>query len=152
MEVKDELLEKAYEIAKKAHQGQVDKAGRPYIEHPLHVAGDVEGIELKVIAMLHDVIEDTDWNKEDLIREGIPEELVEVVCLLTHDLIKYPGYMEYVKALSSNPMARKVKMADLRHNMDISRIPNPVNRDFKRLEKYKKAYAFLEMIELAERD
>lgn len=147
MELTSDLLKKAYQIAEKAHEGQLDKAGVPYILHPLHVANDVETEELQVVALLHDVIEDTDWTAEDLIRNGIPEELVKVVCLLTHDKEKHVTYMEYIADLCVDERARKVKMADLRHNMQISRIPEPTRKDYKRMELYRKAYALIEKTE-----
>ncbi len=141
------ILDKAFKIAKKAHAGQLDKAGQPYITHPMHVADDLDSVELKVIGLLHDVLEDSDWTSEELIAEGIPEELVRVVCMLTHDEDVFPNYMDYIRMISTDLMARKVKMADLRHNMDITRIPNPRQKDYDRVKKYQKAYAFLENVE-----
>lgn len=147
MERESSLFDKAYQIAEKAHAGQKDKAGQPYLAHPVHVAADLDSVELKVIGLLHDVLEDSDWTREELIAEGIPEELVRVVDMLTHDEDVFPDYMDYIYMISKDPMARKVKMADLRHNMDLTRIPNPKQKDYDRVKKYQKAYAFLENAE-----
>lgn len=133
----------AERIAVRAHAGQVDKAGRPYIEHPRHVAAAVEGDEARAVAWLHDVVEDTALTLDDLRREGVGETVLEAVRLLTHQ----PGvpYLEYVEALKPNPLARQVKLADLAHNSDASRLPDPLtDADERRLAKYQHAREILE--------
>lgn len=110
----NEVFETALEIALKAHKGQVDKSGVAYITHPLAVAAQLDSLELKTIALLHDTIEDTDVTAEYLIKRGIPKELVEVVQLLTKP--ENEEYESYLKRVRKNPMAKAVKLADLAHN------------------------------------
>lgn len=136
-----DIVKLALEIASQAHQGQVDKAGVDYIKHPVQVSHLVETKEQKAAALLHDVIEDTDIRGQDLLNQGIPVQVVEVVQILTKSSkLSYGKYLERIKA---NEDARLVKLADLSHNSDLSRIPNPGPKDFERLTKYKKAIAFL---------
>ena len=136
------MLESAIATAAKAHAGQTDKAGKPYILHPLRVMLNVKGcIPEQCAAVLHDVIEDTDITAEALLELGFSKEVVDAVVLLTRS--KDEDYMEYVKRLKANPIARAVKLADLADNMDMSRIPNPTEKDLARLEKYKKAKSLL---------
>lgn len=110
----NEVFETALEIALKAHKGQVDKNGVAYITHPLAVAAQLDSLELKTIALLHDTIEDTDVTAEYLLERGIPKELVEVVQLLTKP--EDEEYESYLKRVRKNPMAKAVKLADLAHN------------------------------------
>lgn len=134
------MLRQAVEIAEKAHAGQTDKAGVPYIRHPEYVAGLVSSEREKTVAYLHDVIEDTAVTREDLL-EVFPNEIVDAVCVLTKQPgVSYGCYLERVKA---DPLARVVKLADLTHNMQLERLDHPTAQDYERLEKYKKAYAFL---------
>ena len=135
------LSEKALAFARVKHEGQVDKAGAPYINHPIAVAAQLEGEEEKAAAYLHDVMEDCGVSADELREEGFSDELINTLILLTHR--KEVPYLDYVRALAHDSLARAVKMADLRHNMDMSRIPKPSERDFKRLERYKRAYALL---------
>lgn len=132
----------ARKIATRAHTGQLDRAGRPYIEHPTHVAANVEGDLAKATAWLHDVVEDTDTTLDDLRAAGICDEVVAAVAMLTHD--KRIPYLEYVASLKDNPLARAVKLADLRHNSDLSRLPEITEKDRARAEKYARAIAILE--------
>ena len=108
------VFEKALMIAIQAHSGQTDKQGKPYILHPLAVASQLDSLELKTIALLHDTIEDSWVNKEFLLENGIPEELVEVIALLTKP--KDMTYEDYLRRVKTNPMALAVKKADLAHN------------------------------------
>lgn len=128
-------------IARKAHAGQVDKAGKPYIEHPAHVAASVEGDKAKAVAWLHDVVEDTDTTFDNLAAQGIDDEVIEALRLLTHD--KVVPYMDYVAKVKTNELARTVKLADLAHNSDLSRLPTVTDTDLKRVEKYRAAIALL---------
>lgn len=128
---------KAFKIATKAHEGQKDKAGQPYILHPLYIASQMETPEEFMTALLHDVVEDTEYTPEDLLHEGIPEIVVEAVVRLTHE--KGTPYLEYVDSLRENEIARTVKNADLKHNADLRRLPFVTDEDLKRNEKYKKA-------------
>ena len=130
-------VEKALEIATRAHEGQYDKSGVPYIEHPKHVAEHVHGDIAKATAYLHDVLEDTDVTADNLRAEGIPEEVVEAVIVLTHR--DYEVYDKYIRRVKKHPIAREVKIADLEHNSDASRIGKLTPRDKARLKKYEKA-------------
>ena len=136
----NDLLKKAEAFAIEKHAGQVDRAGASYIEHPRAVAGKVSGEIEKVVAMLHDVVEDTDATVEQ-IREMFGDEVADAVAVLTRD--KGEPYMAYIRKIKGNEIARKVKMADLSHNMDVSRLPIITDADWKRVEKYKKAYELL---------
>lgn len=133
--------ELALKIATEAHKGQVGKAGVPYINHPLTVASLVDTEEEKIVALLHDTIEDTNITEQDLIDYGFPNEIVEAVKLLTHN--KNVPYMDYVAKIKDNELARKVKIADLTHNSDLSRLKEITEKDKKRYEKYQKALLYL---------
>ena len=135
------LYQQALAIAKDAHKGQVDKAGVDYIQHPLFVASWVEGELAKTVALLHDVVEDSDWTLEDLRKEGLPEEVVQAVGIITKK--RNENYEEYILRVKQNPLARQVKLADLKHNSDLSRLANVTDRDRKRVAKYQKAISFL---------
>lgn len=137
------LYERAVKIAARAHGGQVDKGGNPYITHPLAVAEKVEGTKLKIVAVLHDVLEDSDMTAEDLLKEGFDRELVEAIQALTHDRDGDVSYEEYIRHVKKNPMARVVKIADLHHNLDLSRIPQPTDCDYQRCVRYRNALAYL---------
>lgn len=139
-----DMVKKAYDIAKMAHKGQYDKAGRDYITHPLTVAGFVAGDEDAVIcAILHDVAEDTDVTLDELAKV-FPANIIEALTLLTH--VSSQPYMEYVAAIknSGNELARKVKLADLKHNMNLTRLKEVTDKDIERIEKkYKPALELL---------
>ncbi len=137
-----ELIGKALEIAWKAHEGQKDKGGHPYIRHPLSVAGQLDTEEEIMTALLHDVVEDTDYTLNDLKREGFPPAVIEALQLLTHD--PEVEYMDYVRRIRPNALARRVKLADLWHNSLPERLVQPLTeKDRQRLEKYRKARAIL---------
>ncbi|WP_311696306.1 HD domain-containing protein [Sneathia sanguinegens] len=133
--------ELALKIATEAHKGQVDKAGVPYINHPLTVASLVDTEEEKIVALLHDTIEDTNITEQDLLNYGFSNKIVEAVKLLTHN--KNVPYMVYVAKIKDNELARKVKIADLTHNSDLSRLKEITEKDKKRYEKYQKALLYL---------
>lgn len=113
------LTNKAMKFAYAAHEGQVDYSGLPYIFHPYHVAEGMPDEMTTCVALLHDVVEDTRYTLEDLAKE-FPKEVVEAVDLLTHR--KETPYLDYVRALKDNPIAKAVKLGDLEHNMDESRV------------------------------
>lgn len=138
------LYARAMQIASFAHAGQTDKGGNPYIEHPIAVAEQLKEDELKVVAILHDVLEDSDMTAEDLLKSGFPCEIIEAVQVLTYKKTDSGTYEEYIARVAKNRMAKAVKISDIRHNMDLSRIPNPGTRDLKRCEKYKRALTYLE--------
>ena len=133
--------ELALQIAKKAYAGQVDKAGKDYILHPMTVASCMDKDTEKAVAYLHDALEDTDASVDEL-RNMFSTEIVDAVITLTRN--KDDSYFEYIQKVSKSKLAKKVKAADLLHNLDITRIKEPTERDFKRLEKYKKAILYLE--------
>lgn len=131
----------AKSIAIQAHEGQLDKAGKPYIEHPRTVADAVEGDTAKAVAWLHDVVEDSSMTFEDLKAEGITPEIINHVRLLTHD--KSVPYLDYIAAIKGDPVAREVKLADLRHNSDLSRLNTITDKDRERLARYQQALELL---------
>ncbi|MHC1684741.1 MAG: GTP pyrophosphokinase [Clostridiaceae bacterium] len=135
------LLEKAIIIATKAHSGQVDKAGESYVLHPIRVMLKLKSEDEKIVGVLHDVIEDTQVTYDDLRKEGFSEVIIEALKRVTK--IDGEDYMDFVKRAKENQISSKVKLADLEDNMDINRIANPTEKDYKRIEKYKKAKAFL---------
>lgn len=128
-------LERAIAIAAEAHRGQLDKAGQPYILHPLRVMLRVEGTSERMAAMLHDVIEDTTVTLTQLAAEGFPPEVLTAVEALT----KMSGEtrIDAAPRAAANTIARVVKLADNAENMDLSRIANPTPKDYARLEEYK---------------
>ena len=139
--MKQSQSERAYEIAKKAHLGQVDKAGEDYIKHPEKVASFVETDEEKAVAYLHDVIEDTELTLEDLYEYGFSKEVIEAVDIITKK--KGENYQSYLNSVKKNELARVVKLADLRHNSDLTRLTKVTEKDIERKEKYQKAIDFL---------
>ena len=133
----------AMKICYEAHTGQVDKSGLPYVFHPFHLAEQMQTEHEVCAALLHDVMEDTDTTPEELIAAGVPAEYVATCLKLRHK----PGvpYLDYVAALKDDPVARRVKIAALHHNSDLSRLDHePTERDLQRLERYRKALHLLE--------
>ena len=136
------MTKRALRIAFDAHKGQVDKDGLPYIFHPFHLAEQMDTEAEVCAALLHDVIEDSPVTLDDLKREGFSDEVVEAVSLLTRD--KDVPYMTYIENLRQNPIATAVKLADLRHNADLSRMDIIDDKARRREEKYREAIALLE--------
>ena len=132
---------KAMKLCYEAHKDQVDKSGMPYVFHPFHVAEQMTDEATTIVALLHDVVEDTDYTLEDLAAEGFGKDILEAVALMTHE--DDVPYLEYVAKLKDNPIARAVKLADLAHNSDLPRIGEVDEETRERLEKYKKAMALL---------
>ena len=137
------LLPRAEELARKYHAGQRDKAGEPYFEHPRAVAGQLDDLEQKIAAWLHDLCEDTPVTPEQLLEEGFTPRIVQAVRVLTRP--KGMDYWDYIRRIRANPIARAVKIADLTHNMDLSRLPRVTDQDRARAEKYRTALAYLNM-------
>ena len=127
-------VEIAKEIAKVAHSGQVDKGGAPYINHPEAVASLLSTNEEKVVGWLHDVLEDTDFNKDVLLRL-FGKDVMDALDCLTHR--PNEQWWNYIARVGKNPLAIRVKLADLTHNMDLSRIPNPSEKDMRRVDRYR---------------
>lgn len=142
---KNPRVRKALEIAEKAHAEQIDKAGVEYIYHPMTVAFNCGDNDSAIItALLHDIVEDTAITFDDL-KETVPltDEELNALKLLTHD--KATPYLDYVQRIKSNELAKRIKIADLEHNSDLSRIPKEIltEKDFSRVEKYKRALKIL---------
>ena len=137
-----ELTKKAMQIAYRAHEGQLDKSDVPYIFHPCHLAEQMKTEHGVIVALLHDVVEDSDITLEDLAAEGFPPDVLEAVRLLTHD--KSVPYLEYIAGLKGNHLAKTVKMADLRHNSDVTRLEGIDEEAGRRLKKYGAALQLLQ--------
>ena len=141
-------LERAISIAAEAHAGQRDKSGQPYILHPLRVMLAVRGEAERIAAVLHDVVEDTRWTLAMLADEGFTPEVLSAVAALTHETAEAPppdeAYLAYVARAAAHPVARTVKAADLRVNLDLSRIPAPTARDHARIARYQQALQMLD--------
>lgn len=135
------LTKKAIKIAFEAHKNQTDKTGLPYILHPVHLAEQMDDETSTCVALLHDVVEDTDIILEQLYAEGFTEEIVAAVAAMTHD--PSVPYMDYVREIKKNPVAKKVKLADLRHNSDLSRLDEVDEYAIRRKEKYAEAIKIL---------
>lgn len=135
------LTKKALKLCFDAHKDQVDKTGLPYVFHPFHLAEQMTDEISTVCALLHDVVEDTEYTLEDLSAMGFPDEVIKVLGLLTHE--DGVPYMEYVERISHDPIAVRVKLADLRHNSDTSRMDEMDEWAVRRNEKYLRAIDFL---------
>jgi (p)ppGpp synthase/HD superfamily hydrolase len=140
-----DLLEKAVAIAVEAHRGQRDRTGAPYILHPMRVMTGVDSDTEKMVAILHDVVEDTDWTFEKLRQEGFSDEVIEALKCVTKREGEECG--DFVKRSADNKIARRVKIADLEHNMDARRLSNITEKDVERLKKYVRAWRFLNGLE-----
>ncbi|PCR95630.1 GTP pyrophosphokinase [Pseudomonas fluorescens] len=132
-----QTLERAIAIAATAHAGQVDKGGAPYILHPLKVMLRMSSLEERIVAVLHDVVEDCGISLEDLRKEGFSDAVLSAIESVT----KVPGesYEDFVERAAQNPIGRVVKLADLEENSDLSRIASPSWEDLERIEKYRRA-------------
>lgn len=138
-----QTLERAIAIAATGHAGQVDKGGAPYILHPLKVMLRMTTLEERIVAVLHDVVEDCGVSLDDLRKEGFSEDVLSAIESVT----KVPGesYEDFVDRAAQNPIGRAVKLADLEENSDLSRIASPGWEDLERIEKYRRAIARLRM-------
>ena len=132
---------KALCLCFEAHKDQRDKSGMPYVFHPFHLAEQMETEDTTVVALLHDVVEDTDCTLDDLAAMGFGDAVIDALTLLTHD--PAVPYMEYVAAIQHDPIARAVKLADLRHNSDLSRLDTVDDEALARREKYLQAIDLL---------
>lgn len=126
----------------KAHKKQTDKSGLPYVFHPFHLAEQMHDEDTTVVALLHDVVEDTPYTLRDLEKMGFSSTVVTALALMTHD--KSMPYLDYVWKIRENSVARAVKQADLRHNSDLSRLDYVTENDRSRVLKYRMAGAILE--------
>ena len=138
-------LERAIQIAVTAHAGVKDRGGNAYILHPLNVMMRVDTEEEKIVAVLHDVIEDTDWTFEDLRDEGFSEIIIEALETVTKKS-ENEDYEKFILRSRGNEIGRKVKTADLRENLDVTRIGDLVEKDIERINKYKRALKTLTVL------
>ena len=132
-------VERAVVIAAEGHAGQLDKAGNPYLLHPLRVMLRLDTDEERMAGVLHDVVEDCGWSIDDLRAEGFSEVVLRAVEAVTKR--EGESYDDFVTRAAADPIGRRVKLADLEDNCDLSRISNPTTKDFERIEKYKRAIA-----------
>ena len=132
---------KALKLCFEAHKEQVDKSGMPYVFHPFHLAEQMMDEDTTVVALLHDVVEDTPHTLDDLKKMGFSSQIIEAISLMTHE----PGvpYMDYVQKIKENAIARAVKLADLKHNSDLTRLDIIDDRAKQRVEKYAQAIRLL---------
>ena len=136
-----ETTKKALKLAFDAHKDQLDKSELPYVFHPFHLADQMETEDETVVALLHDVVEDTKYTFDDIRAMGFSEKVIEALTLLTHDDAE--PYLEYVARLRDNDLARKVKLADLRHNSDLTRLDIIDEKALMRVRKYAEAIRVL---------
>lgn len=136
-----DMTKKAIKLMYEKHKDQVDKAGMPYVLHPLHVAESMTDENRTTVALLHDIIEDTDMTLEQLREMGFPNEVLEALECLTHS--EEVEYFDYVKNIGTNEIATDVKLADLAHNSDLTRLSEITEWDLARVEKYKKCIEYL---------
>ena len=137
------MTKKALKLCFSAHKEQVDKSGLPYVFHPFHLAEQMEDENTTIVALLHDVVEDTEVTFADLAEIGFSQDVIEAIRIMTHP--EGVPYMEYVARIQDNPIARRVKLADLRHNSDLSRLDQVDENALARVEKYRAAMELLEM-------
>lgn len=138
-------LERAIALAAKAHEGQTDKAGAPYVLHPLRIMLRLSTTEERITAVLHDVVEDCGLSLETLRAQGFSETVIEAIDSVTRR--PEESYEAFVLRAAANPIGRRVKLVDLQDNSDLSRIPNPTARDYERVEKYRRAIEMIRAIE-----
>lgn len=136
------MTQEAMKLCFEAHRKQKDKSGIPYVFHPIHLAEQMETEETIIVALLHDVVEDSDYTIEDLRKKGFSDAVLEAISLMTH--ADGVNYMDYVRPIKNNPIARVVKLADLRHNSDLTRLEVVDEKALKRRNTYQEAIAFLE--------
>ncbi len=132
---------KAMKLCFEAHKDQTDKSGMPYVFHPFHVAEQMPDEKTTIVALLHDVIEDTPFTLRDLREMGFEQDVLDALALMTHD--DNVPYMDYVARIKENDIARTVKLADLRHNSDLTRLDEITETARKRVEKYRAAIQLL---------
>lgn len=132
----------ALKLCFEAHKDQIDKSGMPYVFHPFHLAEQMADENTTIVALLHDVIEDTEYTLDDLRKFGFAEDVLSAISLMTH--ADDVPYMEYVEKIKTNPIAKAVKLADLKHNSDMSRLDRITQIDEERAKKYKQAIELLE--------
>lgn len=141
------MTKSALKLMYKQHEGQVDRAGIPYVFHPFHLAERMDDEISTTVALLHDVVEDTDMTFDRLKEYGYPSVVIDALKCLTHD--PKVDYFDYVKNIGTNPIATKVKIADLEHNSDLSRLKKVTDKDLQRVEKYSICIQYLKSLNFA---
>lgn len=136
-----EMTKKALRLSFDAHKNQEDKSGAPYVYHPFHLAEQMTTEDETIVALLHDVVEDTDYSLDDIKAMGFSNGVIKSLSLLTHD--DSVPYMDYISAIKENPVAKAVKLADLRHNSDLARVDAVDAKAIKRVQKYAEAIKLL---------
>lgn len=132
----------ALKLCFEAHKEQTDKSGMPYVFHPFHLAEQMTTEETTIVALLHDLVEDTEYTIQDLTNMGFDKAVTAAIALMTH--AEDVDYMDYVRAIKDNPIAKAVKLADLKHNSDLTRLDVVDENALQRREKYQKAIMLLE--------
>ena len=135
------MTKKALKLCFETHKEQLDKSNMPYVFHPFHLAEQMKDETTTIVALLHDVVEDSDCTLDDLKSMGFRQEVLEAIALMTHD--PAVDYMDYVARIKTNPIAKAVKLADLKHNSDMSRLDVITPYDEVRAKKYRKAIRLL---------
>ena len=138
------MLDVAISITAQAFEGRFDKGGKPYVLHCLHVMNAVSHYnddDLSCAAVMHDLVEDTPWTLDELAKVGFSARVITTLALLTH--VENVTYDDYIKAIATNEDARRIKLADLRHNSDILRMKGLRKKDFDRMEKYHRSFVYL---------
>ncbi len=136
-------LERAITIAAEAHAGQKDRAGAPYILHPIRLMIQMDSENAMMASVLHDVVEDSVWTLDDLRKEGFSNEVLNAVDCLTHRDEEGEDYWDYIQRAKSDPIAIKVKLADLEDNLNSDRLNEVTEKDEKRFDRYRKAQEML---------
>ena len=139
-----QMTKEAMKLCYDAHKDQVDKSGLPYVFHPIHLAEQMEDEETTIVSLLHDVVEDSNYTFKDLEVMGFSERILAALKLLTHE--KGVSYMEYIAKIKEDPIARIIKLADLAHNSDLSRLDEVDEKAIRRATKYAKAIQLLNKI------
>lgn len=139
-----ENTKKAIKIMFEKHKEQVDISKTPYVFHPWHIAEQMNDEDSTIVALLHDVLEDTDTKIEELLQYNFNDKIIEALVLLKHN--KDEDYYEYIEKISQNELARKVKLEDLKHNADLTRLNIITEEDLKRQKKYQSCITYLENI------
>lgn len=132
---------KALKFMFEKHKDQLDKSGIPYVFHPFTVAYSMDDEDSTIVALLHDTLEDTNTTVEELVDLGFSNEVIDAIKLLTHE--ENEDYFDYIRRIKTNPLATKVKLSDLKHNSDLTRLDTVTDKDLQRIEKYKKAREIL---------
>lgn len=131
----------ALKLCFEAHKNQKDKSGLPYVFHPFHLAEQMKDENTTIVALLHDIVEDTPCTIDELRNIGFDNQIIEAISIMTHN--ESVPYMEYIRQVKLNPIAKAVKLADLKHNSDLTRLDMITEKDLKRVEKYQTAISIL---------